>query len=140
MTGLERTQRSIRGESTDRTPSFPILLAPACRLLGCGVDAYLEIDMGAGMDLSRLRQRYGTRVTFLGNMDCGRILSFSPPEEIARVTREILEAGGTVGGHIFTASNAITASVPLDHYMAMVNAYRDFFNLPRVMLDAVSAR
>ena len=106
-------------------------------LLGCGVDAYLEIDMGAGMDLSRLRRRYGTRITFLGNMDCGRILSFSPPEEIARITREILEAGGPRGGHIFTASNAITSSVPLDHYMAMVNAYRDFFSLPRVRLDAV---
>ena len=67
-------------------------------LLGCGVDAYLEIDMGAGMDLAKLRQRYGARITFLGNMDCGRILSFSSPEEIARVTRKILEAGGTGGG------------------------------------------
>jgi hypothetical protein len=103
-------------------------------LLGCGVDAYLEIDMGAGMDLGRLRQRYGARITFLGNMDCGRILSFSSPEEIARVTREILEAGGTRGGHIFTASNAITSSVTLPNYLAMVNAYRDRFELPPVIL------
>jgi hypothetical protein len=103
-------------------------------LLGCGVDAYLEIDMGAGMDLGKLRQRYGTRITFLGNMDCGRILSFSPPEEIARVTREILEAGGTRGGHIFTASNAITSSVLPANYLVMVNAYRDRFDLPPVIL------
>ncbi|MGA2379293.1 MAG: uroporphyrinogen decarboxylase family protein [Spirochaetia bacterium] len=103
-------------------------------LLGCGVDAYLEIDMGAGMDLARLRQRYGTRITFLGNMDCGRILSFSPPEEVARVTREILKAGGTSGGHIFTASNAITSSVPPANYLAMVNAYRETFELPPVIL------
>ena len=34
VTGLERTRRSIRGEATDRIPSFPILIAPACRLLG----------------------------------------------------------------------------------------------------------
>jgi len=103
-------------------------------LLGCGVDAYLEIDMGAGMDLGRLRQGYGNRITFLGNMDCGRILSFSPPEEIARVTREILEAGGTHGGHIFTASNAITSSVTPANYLAMVNAYRDRFDLPPITL------
>ena len=103
-------------------------------LLGCGVDAYLEIDMGAGMDLSRLRERYGSRITFLGNMDCGRVLSFSSPEEIARVTREILDAGGTEGGHIFTASNAITASVPPLSYLAMVNAYRDRFDLPPITL------
>ena len=31
---LERTQKSIRGEQIDRIPNFPILLAPACQLLG----------------------------------------------------------------------------------------------------------
>ena len=67
-------------------------------------------------------------------MDCGRILSFSPPEEIARVTRGILEAGGTRGGHTFTASNAITSSVTLPNYLAMVNAYRHRFDLPPVVL------
>ena len=101
---------------------------------GCGVDAYLEIDMGAGMDLGRLRQRFGQRITLLGNMDCGRILSFCSPQEVLLTTRRILEAGGTQGGHIFTASNAITASVPVENYLAMVNAYREIFRLPPVTL------
>ncbi len=101
---------------------------------GCGVDAYLEIDMGAGMDIRRLRERFGSRITFLGNMDCGRILSFSTPRQIAEVTRGILDAAGTCGGHIFTASNAITASVPVENYLAMVNAYRDRFGLSPVIL------
>jgi hypothetical protein len=103
-------------------------------LLGCRVDAYLEIDMGAGMDLGKLRREYGARITFLGNMDCGRILSFASPSEIRTVTRGILEAGGRGGGHIFTASNAITASVPVRNYLAMVNAYRECFGLPPVEL------
>ncbi len=101
-------------------------------LVGCGVDAYLEIDMGAGMDLGRLREKFGRRITLLGNMDCGRVLSFSTPDEVAEVTRGILEAGGTGGGHIFTASNAITASVPVENYFAMVNAYRERFRLPPI--------
>jgi len=101
---------------------------------GCEVDAYLEIDLGAGMDLRRLKSLYGNRVTFLGNMDCGRILSFASPEEVERVTLEILEAGWGQGGHIFTASNAITASVPLPNYLAMVNAYRARFGLKRITL------
>ena len=80
---------------------------------GCEVDAYLEIDMSAGMDLARLKAAWGDRITFLGNMDCGRILSFASPEEIRGVTLGILDAGWGNGGHVFTASNAITASVPL---------------------------
>ena len=101
-------------------------------LTGCGVDCYLEIDMKAGMDLEKLKERFGKRITFLGNMDCGTVLTFSTPEEIASLTNEIIDAGWGDGGHIFTASNAITASVPLENYMAMVNAYRERFGLEPV--------
>lgn len=34
MNSLERTQRSIRMQPLDRIPHFPILIAPACQLLG----------------------------------------------------------------------------------------------------------
>jgi uroporphyrinogen-III decarboxylase len=101
---------------------------------GCEVDAYLEIDMSAGMDLGRLKAGWGDRITFLGNMDCGRILSFCSPGEIRGVTHAILNAGWGNGGHVFTASNAITASVPLANYLAMVNAYRERFSLPALAL------
>jgi uroporphyrinogen-III decarboxylase len=103
-------------------------------LIGCGVDGYLEIDMSAGMDLEKLKSRYGEKITFLGNMDCGNILSFSFPAEIEIITRQILEAGSGNGGHIFTASNAITASVPLKNYMTMVNTYRDYYNLSSITI------
>jgi uroporphyrinogen decarboxylase len=103
-------------------------------LISCEVDGYLEIDMNAGMDLAELKKRYGNSIVFLGNMDCGKILSFSSPEEISRITLEILDAGWGDGGHIFTASNAITASVPLSNYLAMVNSYRKRFGLPIIQL------
>ena len=103
-------------------------------LFGCEVDAYLEIDMGAGMDLEKLKARYGDGILLFGNMDCGNVLSFASLEEIRELTFEILEAGWGRGGHIFTASNAITESVPLTNYMAMVNAYREHFDLPRLRL------
>jgi hypothetical protein len=99
-------------------------------LLGCGVDAYLEIDQAAGMDLAALVARFGATVTFLGNMDCGRTLSFADGPEIRRATHAIL-AAGVAGAHVFTASNAITASVPTTAYLAMVDAYREYFHLPR---------
>ena len=101
---------------------------------GCEVDAYLEIDMSAGMDLARLKSTWGERITFLGNMDCGRVLSFASPAEIRAVTLGILDAGGGMGGHVFTASNAITASVPFVNYLAMVNAYRERFGLRALSL------
>jgi hypothetical protein len=103
-------------------------------LFGCEIDAYLEIDMSAGMDLGRLKVRFGDRILFFGNMDCGKVLSFDTPEGIKKLTFEILKAGWGQGGHIFTASNAITESVPLQNYLTMVNAYREYFQLTELRL------
>lgn len=99
-------------------------------LLGCEVDGYLEIDWGAGMDLGRLKQRFGHRITFIGNLDCGSVLSYASEEDVARHTIACIEAGLGSGGHILCASNAITASVPLRNYLAAQNAYRRYFGLP----------
>jgi hypothetical protein len=98
-------------------------------LLGCEVDGYLEIDLHAGMDLAQLKTRFGSRITFLGNMDPGLTLSFASPDEVRRATTACLQAGWGQGGHILCSSNAITASVPPANYLAMIAAYRDYFGL-----------
>lgn len=104
-------------------------------LFGCGVDGYLEIDFHAGMELRRLKALYGDRITFYGNLDPGNILSFAPPEEVKRHVVQCLEAGMGNGGHIFCASNAITASVPLVNYLAVIEAYREMFGLGKLQLN-----
>ena len=104
-------------------------------LIASGVDAYLEIDLHAGMDLGRLKTLYGDRITFLGNLDCGIELSFGTPEVVRKHTIDCLEAGWGEGGHILCASNAITASVPLTNYLAVINAYREYFKLPNFQPD-----
>ena len=99
---------------------------------GCEVDGYLEIDLHAGMDLRRLKATCGERVTLYGNLDCGNILSFGSVEDVRRHTLDCLQAGLGGGGHILCASNAITASVSLRNYLAVVNAYREMYGLERL--------
>lgn len=104
-------------------------------LIGCEVDGYLEIDFNAGMDLGKLKERFGDRMTFYGNIDCGNILSFGTPEIVKNHTVKCIEDGMGAGGHIFCTSNAITSSIPLKNYLTMVNTYRDVFRLPRIELN-----
>lgn len=102
-------------------------------LFGCGADGYIEIDAGAGMDLWALREKYGGKITFFGNIDCGTLLSFTSPEDIRETVFKCLDDGcGTMGGHVFCASNAIVLSIPAENYFAMHNAYNDYFSLPRL--------
>jgi hypothetical protein len=108
-------------------------------LFGCEVDGYLEIDMHAGMEMGKLKPRCRGRITLYGNLDCGNTLSFGSPEDVRKHTISCLEAGMGNGGHILCASNAITASMPLENYLEVMNAYRDVFTLPRFRLDGQSS-
>ena len=101
-------------------------------LFGCEVDGYLEIDHQAGMDMRRLKEAYGDRIVLFGNLDCGNVLSFGTTEEVRRHVIDCIEAGMGKGGHIFSASNAITDSVPMANYLTVVNTYREVFGLPRL--------
>jgi len=101
-------------------------------LIESGADAYMEIDSRAGMDMKALKAGYGDRICLMGNIDCGELLSFGAPEAIREATWKCLEDGWGMGGHIFTASNAIAASVPFENYRAMSDAYHDYFGLQRV--------
>ncbi|MDD5706273.1 MAG: uroporphyrinogen decarboxylase family protein [Kiritimatiellae bacterium] len=98
-------------------------------LLGCEVDGYLEIESRAGMDLAELKRRFGSRITFFGNMDCSNELSTATPEVVKGLVKECLRQGWGNGGHIFCCNNAITASVPVRNYRAIGEAYREFFGL-----------
>ena len=104
-------------------------------LIGCEVDGYLEIDAHAGMAMRPLKESHGDRITFYGNLDCGNVLSFGTVQDVRRHVLECLEAGMGNGGHILCASNAITASVPLQNYAALVDAYRDMFGLSQLRFD-----
>jgi len=100
---------------------------------GCEADGYCEIDLHAGMDLGELKARAGKRITFYGNLDCGNTLSFGSVEVVRNHVTECLVKGAGGGGHILCASNAITAGIPLCNYLAVVDAYRDFFSLPPIL-------
>lgn len=100
-------------------------------LLGCEVDAYMEIDSRAGMDLGKLKSAYGDKICFMGNLDCGELMSFGTPKAIREEVFQCLEDGGKTG-HIFTPSNAITNTVPYENFQAMHDAYNEYFGLSRI--------
>ena len=98
-------------------------------LIGCEVDGYIEIDLRAGMDLAALKERYGARSTFFGNLDCANLMSFGTPAKVREHTRDCLRRGWGQGGHMLCCNNAITGSVPVANYLAIGDAYREFFGL-----------
>ncbi|MBA2124312.1 hypothetical protein B9J78_05185 [bacterium Unc6] len=98
-------------------------------LLGCEVDGYIEIDLRAGMELPELKRKFGSKITFFGNLDCANLLSFGTPAQVKEHTKDCLRKGLGNGGHILCCNNAITESVPVANYRAIGEGYREFFGL-----------
>ena len=56
---LTRTRRSVRGQSVDRIPVFPILIAPACRIMGVKQRDYFTNSEVLADTLLGAREKFG---------------------------------------------------------------------------------
>ena len=89
-----------------------------------GIDAVQAIDPIAGMDIRQARRIVGNRLCLCGNVDCG-LLQFGPAEKIYQATRALLRDLGPQGAFVLGASNAVFVEMPIEHYRAMIQAWKD---------------
>lgn len=97
---------------------------------GMGIDAYQSIEPNAGMNLKTVKSLYGDRITFFGNVDCGRTLVKGSKEEIIAEVKQCLRDGAPGGGYVLTSSNTITKMIPADNYFIMLEAARKYGQYP----------
>jgi uroporphyrinogen decarboxylase len=95
-------------------------------LVESGTDGYGEIDYEAGMDLARLKERHGPRITFWGNVPCGTVLYHGSPQQVADFTRRIIDVAAPGGGLILGSSNCILPGTPPENLLAMVQTAREY--------------
>jgi len=99
-------------------------------LIDSGIDAYQAIEPQAGMDIADLKRRFGSHLTLMGNVDCAQLLSFGTPEQVAAETRRTIQAAAPGGGFVLTSSNSIHSGVPVENYLAMLEANRRYGTYP----------
>ena len=92
----------------------------------CKIDAYHAIEPPAGMDIAKIKRQYGDRITVIGNIDCGEILTNWSPEQIRQEVRRIIRTVSPGGGHIFGSSNAIHGGISVENFKAYVAAAMEF--------------
>ena len=95
-------------------------------IINSGVNALQAIDPIAKMDIKRVKQQVGNKLCICGNIDIGKLIT-SSPESIYNETKALLEFMKDKPGYILGASNAIQKEVPLQNYMALVEARYEFY-------------
>jgi hypothetical protein len=99
-------------------------------LLECGIDGYHAIEPSAGMDIGRLKKQYGDKITLLGNIDCGHLLTNGSKQEIIDAVRKCIADVAPGGGYVLSSSNSIHSGMPTENFLTMLKAARDFGEYP----------
>ncbi len=99
-------------------------------IVDSGIDCLDPIDPQAGMDLAMVKAQYGQRVALKGNVDCGLLMTFGTPEQVAEATKEALRRGAPGGGFILSSSNSIHSAVKPENYLALLDTWKKYGQYP----------
>jgi hypothetical protein len=90
--------------------------------ISAGVDCYQSLQTTAGMEIGRLKERYGGRMAFWGGMPVETLVA-GTPEETRACVRAALERGAPGGGFIFGPSHSIAFGTRYGNFMAMLEEF-----------------
>lgn len=90
-----------------------------------GIDGLHPNEPVAGMDIGEVKEKYGHRITIVGNVDCSMLLPLGTEEEVIEAVKETIAKASVGGGHILSSSNSIHPAVKPENYRAMVVTARD---------------
>lgn len=93
------------------------------QLVQCGPDALHSIDPQGGVVLSDLKKKYGDKIAFCGNVNCG-LLQTGTEEEVVADVRRSLREGMEGWGYIFCTSNCVYTGLDLARYDLMMDIWR----------------
>jgi len=95
-----------------------------------GIDGLHSIEPAAGMDIGKIKRKYGKKITLLGNIDCAKTLTVGSREDIIREVRQIIKTASPGGGHVFASSNCIHSGVTIDAFWTMVESVKEYGKYP----------
>jgi len=99
-------------------------------MLESGIDALHPLDQVAGMNIGKVQKKYGQKITVIGGIDCGELLTNRFPEDVTSETKRLLKTISSKGGHIVSSSNTIHPKVKPENYLAMVETVKEFGKYP----------
>ncbi|MCR5264872.1 MAG: hypothetical protein K6D94_13425 [Clostridiales bacterium] len=73
------------------------------------------------MDIYRLKDLYGDKLTFWGGVSTQRTLPYGSPEQVREETRAVAERLAVNGGYIIAAAQGIQGDVPFENLCALVD-------------------
>ena len=98
-------------------------------LLTLGMNGLHPIQPSA-MNIKTIKEKYGSRVCILGNIDLDYTLTLGTPEEVDREVKERIAVAGQGGGYIVTSANSLPDYCKTENVWAMSKAVQKYGKYP----------
>ncbi|TFG05662.1 MAG: hypothetical protein EU536_01355 [Promethearchaeota archaeon] len=98
-------------------------------LVETGIDALHPIEKTAGNDIVDFKQKYGKKLTLVGNVPIP-LLTHGTPKENYEYVKYLLKNVSYDGGHIISSSHSVTQWCKLTNFLAYYKAVEDWGKYP----------
>ena len=97
-------------------------------LVDAGIDAYQPCEVKAGMDILELKEKYGRKIAFMGNIDAQNILPGPKKKLKEDLLRKLNAAVG--GGYIPASDHSIHSGVSAKNYDYFISLLKNYGKYP----------
>jgi len=97
------------------------------RLIDCGVDVFNPIQhVCPGMDMARLKEKYGDKLIFHGAVDNQKIIPYGKVEDVRKETLNCMEIlGKDRQGYVCCSCHNIQPGTPFENILALVDTVKN---------------
>jgi len=90
-----------------------------------GIDCLQPLEVKAGMDLIKLKEKYGGKIAFMGGIDV-RLMALDDPKPIEREIREKVTVAKEGGGYIYHSDHSVPKNVSFEQYKRVIEFVRKY--------------
>ena len=98
--------------------------------LEAGFDGIHALEPIAGMDIEKVKEKYGDRWCLMGNVDCTHTLCDKSQSDVVRETKHCIESAAPGGGYILSSSNSLHNAINVENYKTMIDAAMRYGRYP----------
>jgi len=99
-------------------------------LAKAGISALHPLERKSGMDIAKVRTKYGNSLCLVGNIDASDTLIYGSEDEIAIEVKETIESAGKNGAFILASDSDYHDGIPPQNFIAMIKAAKKYGEYP----------
>ena len=90
-----------------------------------GIDCLQPLEVKSGMDLVKLKEEYGDKISFMGGIDV-RLMALENPKPLEKEIREKVLVAMEGGGYIYHSDHSVPNNVSFQQYNRVIELVRKY--------------